>query len=77
MFSLLVVLTIFVSAKSQVIPPNPCPDFFSYRQERGVYFGEINIPYDGSKNLNLAVNVSMVGLYQNMVKKSLNPFIYK
>ncbi|XP_044261146.1 serine protease gd-like [Tribolium madens] len=63
----LVILTVFaVSVKSQIIPENPCPEFFAYRQERGVYFGEINIPYDGSKNLNLAVNISMVGLYQNL-----------
>ncbi|RZC35107.1 hypothetical protein BDFB_011675 [Asbolus verrucosus] len=49
----------------QNFPENPCTNVFSYRQQRGVYYGEINIPYDGSKDLNLAVNISMQGLYQS------------
>jgi hypothetical protein len=51
----------------QSIPENPCPDVFAYRRQGGIYYGDIAVAYDGSKNLNLGVNISMAGLYQNMV----------
>lgn len=53
------------------IPPNPCNNIFAYKQQQGYYYGEINIPYDGSRTFSLTVNVSVIGLYQNYVSRKL------
>lgn len=65
-----VLLTICFVAKTycQTVPTNPCREIFSYKRgQNGLYHGEIIVPYDDKATLNLAVNVSMAGLYKLLV----------
>lgn len=48
-------------------PQNPCPSIFQYISSNGVTYGEINIPYDGNKEIDIRVNVSISGLHKDAV----------
>ncbi|XP_060533352.1 transmembrane protease serine 9-like isoform X2 [Cylas formicarius] len=48
------------------IPPNPCPDVFSYNRVSfgKEVFGRVQIPYDGASKLNLHLNASFAGSFE-------------
>lgn len=58
------------------LPDNPCSSIFQYRYNNSVIYGEIIIPYDGSKEMYLTVNVSTVGLHKNAVSTKLLQHIF-
>ncbi|KAG5875933.1 hypothetical protein JTB14_036466 [Gonioctena quinquepunctata] len=60
------ILVLFNALAASVrIPPNPCPQIFSYyKDSSGVLYGEANIPYDGSTTMQFTVNVSLAALFQ-------------
>uniref|UniRef100_A0A6P7G277 Uncharacterized protein LOC114333075 n=1 Tax=Diabrotica virgifera virgifera TaxID=50390 RepID=A0A6P7G277_DIAVI len=44
------------------VPPNPCPDIFHYyKDDEGIIYGVVNLPYDDATSLIFSVNASFVG----------------
>ncbi|XP_044261151.1 serine protease gd-like [Tribolium madens] len=72
MLRVLFLITVLVSVTKAFLPPVPCPEVFTYKLERGEYYGEIRIPYDGSHNFKVEAKFSVVGTYKN-----LNPGIHR
>nr|XP_023020669.1 serine protease gd-like isoform X2 [Leptinotarsa decemlineata] len=63
---LIPLVCIFITLVSSVrIPPNPCPQIFSYYKDRsGQLYGEAIIPYDRSTTMQFSVNASLAALFQ-------------
>lgn len=69
--TLLFICQLICLGSSVKVPQNPCPDVFSYyKNTRGDFYGEVNIPYDGSQTLSFSINASFATLFENKVWKT-------
>lgn len=69
MWSLIFRCTVFliIAKSSTQSSENPCPSIFQYRSNNNVVYGEIKIPYQGSKEMNLTVDMTILGIHKNVV----------